>query len=115
MRGQKRIADSRCTDAPARVHRAQSQSVIYWPVGVARVTAVVISSPHLGVIAVATAGVCVLFRAWWTHYLNSVYAAGPAQILLSMLFLELRRCYVNAVQLHVNTEGTPQTSWSGAA
>jgi hypothetical protein len=44
----------------------------------------------------------VLFAAWWTRYLNSVSAADPAQIPLSLLFLELSGYYVNAVQLHVN-------------
>jgi hypothetical protein len=42
------------------------------------------------------------FLAWWTHYLNSVSAAGLVQILLSLLFLELSGYCVNAVQLHVN-------------
>ena len=40
--------------------------------------------------------------AWWTHYLNSVSAAGLVQVPLSLLFLELSGYYVNAVQLHVN-------------
>jgi hypothetical protein len=63
----------------------------------------VISSPDLGVFAVAAARVfCVLFRALWTHYLNSVSAAGQVQIPLSLLFLELRGYCVKTVQLHVN-------------
>ena len=37
----------------------------------------VISSPDLGVFAVAATGVLCAFPAWWTHYLNSVSAAGP--------------------------------------
>jgi hypothetical protein len=41
------------------------------------------------------------FCACWTHYLNTVSAAEPEQILLSLLFLELNSYYVNAVQLHV--------------
>jgi hypothetical protein len=45
---------------------------------------------------------CVLFPAWWMHYLNSVSAAEPVQIPLSLLFLELSGYYVHAVQLHVN-------------
>ena len=44
---------------------------------------------------------CVLFASW-TRYLNSVSAAGPVQIPLSLLFLELSGYCVNAVQLHVN-------------
>ena len=64
--------------------------------------AAVISSPHLGVSAVAAAGVPCAFPAWWTHYLNSVSAAGQVQIPLSLLFLELSGYYVNAVQLHVH-------------
>jgi hypothetical protein len=67
----------------------------------ARSPAVVIRSPNLGVFAVSAAGVCVLFPAWWTHYLYSVSAAEPVQVLLSLLFLELSGYYVNAVQLHV--------------
>ena len=43
-----------------------------------------------------------LFAAWWTRYLNSVSAADPVQIPLSLLFLELCGYYVNAVQLHVH-------------
>jgi hypothetical protein len=44
----------------------------------------------------------VLFPGSWTHYLDSVFAAEPVQILFSVLFLELSGYYVNAVQLHVN-------------
>ena len=44
---------------------------------------------------------CVLFPGWWAHYLDSVSAAEPVQVLFSMLFLELSGYYVNAVQLHV--------------
>jgi hypothetical protein len=62
----------------------------------------VISSPDLGVSAVAAAGVCVLFPAWWTHYLNSVSTAVPVRTSFSLLFLELNGYCVNAVQLHVN-------------
>ena len=43
-----------------------------------------------------------LFAAWRTRYLNSVSAADPVQIPLSLLFLELSGYYVNAVQLHVH-------------
>ena len=43
-----------------------------------------------------------LFPAWWTHYLNSVSAAGQTQTPLSLLLLELIGYCVNAVQLHVN-------------
>jgi hypothetical protein len=44
----------------------------------------------------------VLFAGSWTHYLDSVFAAEPRQILSSLLLLELSGYYVNAVQLHVN-------------
>jgi hypothetical protein len=54
----------------------------------ARVPAV-LSSPDLGVFAVAAGVFCVHFRAWWAHYLHSVSAAGPVQVPLSLLFLEL--------------------------
>ena len=43
-----------------------------------------------------------LFAAWWTRYLNTVSAADPIQIPLSLLSLELSGYCVNAVQLHVN-------------
>ncbi len=42
------------------------------------------------------------FLAWWTRYLDSVSAAGLAQIPLSLLLLELSGYCVNAIQLHVN-------------
>jgi hypothetical protein len=45
--------------------------------------------PDLGVFAVAAGVFCVHFRAWWAHYLHSVSAAGPVQVPLSLLFLEL--------------------------
>src|SRR5215469_18596556 len=39
---------------------------------------------------------CVLFAAWWTHYLDSVSAAEPGQLPLSLLIfrtkLLLREC-----------------------
>jgi hypothetical protein len=44
----------------------------------------------------------VLFPGSWVRYLDSVFAAEPAQILSSLLLLELDSYYVNAVQLHVN-------------
>jgi hypothetical protein len=62
----------------------------------------VIWSPNLGVFAVAAAGVLGAFPACWTHYLNSVSAAGPVRPSLSLLFLELSGYGVKAVQLHVN-------------
>ena len=62
----------------------------------------VISSPDLGVFAVAAAGVLCAFPVWWTRYLDSVSAARLAQIPLSLPFLELSSYYVNAVQLHVH-------------
>ena len=45
---------------------------------------------------------CVLFAASWTRYLNTVAAAGPVQIPLSLLFLELIGYCVNAARLPVN-------------
>jgi hypothetical protein len=51
----------------------------------ARVAAV-ISSPDFDVFAVAAAGVLFAFPAWWMLYLNSVSAAGPIKIPLSLLF-----------------------------
>jgi len=62
--------------------------------------AAVIWSPNLGVFAVSAAGVH--FRAWWTRYLDSVFAARLAHIPLSLLFLELSGYCMDAVQLHVN-------------
>ena len=41
------------------------------------------------------------FPAWWMHYLHSVSAAGPVQVPLSLLFLELTGYHVNVVRLHV--------------
>jgi len=45
---------------------------------------------------------CGLFAASRTRYLNNVSAAGPVQITLSLLFLELSGYYMDPVQLHVN-------------
>jgi hypothetical protein len=59
-------------------------------------------SPYFGVFAVAAAGVLCAFSAWWTHYLDSVSAAGPVQVPLSLLLLELSGYCMDAVQLHVN-------------
>ena len=42
-----------------------------------------------------------LFAAWWMHYLHSVSATDPAQIPLSVLFLELNCYCVAIVRLHV--------------
>jgi len=63
--------------------------------------AAVISSPDLGVLAVAAAGVLSAFPACWTHYLNSVSAADPVRTSFSLLFLELSGDGVDAVRLHV--------------
>ena len=41
------------------------------------------------------------FAACWTHYLNTVSAAEPEQIPLSLLFLELIGDCANAMRLHV--------------
>ena len=41
------------------------------------------------------------FAACWTHYLNTVSAAGLVQIPLLLPFLELIGDCVNAVRLHV--------------
>lgn len=46
-----------------------------------------------------------LFAASWTHYLDTVSAAGTVQTPLSLPFLELTGCCVNTVQLHVNAAG----------
>ena len=62
----------------------------------------VISSLDLGVFAVAAAGVLCAFCCVMDHYLNTVSAADPVQILLSLLFLELSGYWVSAVRLHVN-------------
>ena len=59
-------------------------------------------SLNLGVFAVSAAGVLCAFPAWWTRYLDSVFAADLAQIPFSLLFLELSGYGVNAVQRHVN-------------
>ena len=42
-----------------------------------------------------------LLAASWIRYLDSVSAAEVVQIPFSLLFLELRGYYVNAVRLHV--------------
>src|SRR5215469_4666522 len=47
--------------------------------------------------------VCVLFAASRTRYLNTVSAAGPARIPLSLLFLELIGYYESAVRRHVTS------------
>ena len=41
------------------------------------------------------------FVACWTRYLNTVAAAEPAQIPLSLLFLELNSYCVSTVRRHV--------------
>ena len=41
------------------------------------------------------------FAACWTRYLNTVSAAGPEQIPLSLLFLELIGYYLDPMRLHV--------------
>jgi hypothetical protein len=60
-----------------------------------------ISSPDLSVFAVAAAGVCVHFPAWWKDCLNTVSAASLVRILLSLLFLEQNGYCVNVVRLRV--------------
>ena len=42
-----------------------------------------------------------LLLAWWTHYLNTVFAAGMVRSSLLLLFLELVGYCVNAVRRHV--------------
>jgi hypothetical protein len=66
----------------------------------ARVAAV-LSSPDSGVFAVTAVVFCVLLLAWWTHYLNTVFAADLVRSSLSLLFSELSGYEVNAVRLHV--------------
>ena len=61
----------------------------------------VISSPDLGVFAVAAAGVLCAFSCVVTHYLNSVSAASPVRTSLSLLYLELIGYQANAIQQHV--------------
>jgi hypothetical protein len=41
------------------------------------------------------------FPVWWMHYLHRVSAADPAQVPLSLLFLEPSSYCVDAVRLHV--------------
>ena len=41
------------------------------------------------------------FPAGWMHYLNSVSAASPVRIPLSLLFLEISGYCVDVVRLHV--------------
>jgi hypothetical protein len=43
----------------------------------------------------------VLLAASWTHYLNTVSAAGPVKTPLSLLFFEFSGYYVSTVRLHV--------------
>jgi hypothetical protein len=64
--------------------------------------AAVISSPDLGVLAVAAAGVLCAFCSAGTRYLNTVSAADPVQIPLSLMLFELSGYDVNAVQVHVS-------------
>jgi len=42
-----------------------------------------------------------LLAASWTHYLNTVSAAGSVQIPFSLLFFEFSGYYVSAVRRHV--------------
>ena len=44
---------------------------------------------------------CVFFAVSLSRYLNTVSAADPVQITLSLLFLELRCYCVSTMQLHV--------------
>ena len=43
-----------------------------------------------------------LFAGCWTHYLDSVSAADPVQIPLSLMLFELSGHYVDVVQVHVH-------------
>jgi hypothetical protein len=67
----------------------------------ARVAAV-ISSPNLGVLAVAAAGVLCTFCCLVDTLPEQCLRRRPVQISFSLLFLELISYYVNAVQLHVH-------------
>jgi len=60
---------------------------------------------------VRAAGVLCAFSAWWTHYLDSVSAAGPVHTLLWLLFLEL----MATPSTLFSYMSTSQTSWSVAA
>ena len=62
----------------------------------------VISSPHLGVFAVAAAGVLCAFSCVADALPEQCLRRKPVQIPLSLLLLELIGYCVNAVQLHVN-------------
>src|SRR5215472_2936006 len=62
--------------------------------------AAVISSPDLGVFAVAAEGVLCSFGCLVDGYLNSVSAANPVQTPLSLLFLELNNYYGSAARIH---------------
>ena len=64
--------------------------------------AAVISTPGLGVFAVAAAGVLCAFRCVVDTLPEQCLRRRPVQIPLSLLFLELSGYYVNAVQLHVH-------------
>jgi hypothetical protein len=62
----------------------------------------VISTPDLGVLAVAAAGVLCAFCCVVDTLPEQCLRRIPVQIPLSLLFLELSGYYVNAVQLHVH-------------
>jgi hypothetical protein len=74
------------------------------PEHTARVTAV-ISSPDLGVVAVAAAGVLCAFSCAVNALPEQCLAAESARIPSSLMFLELGGYYVNAVRLHVYAAG----------
>jgi len=95
------MPDTRRSENPRSepVHQKDQKSLT--PLDASLLT-LVIWSPYFGVFAVAAAGVLCAFPAWWTHYLDSVSAAGPVQIPFSLLLLELNGYCVNAVLLHVN-------------
>src|SRR5215469_10597035 len=86
--------------ATARRQPALSRNVTWAPAARAH-TSAVISSPDSGVFAVTAGGVLCAFPVCWTHYLNSVSAAEPAQASSSLRFSELSDYYVNAIRLHV--------------
>src|ERR1022692_2092238 len=64
--------------------------------------AAVISSPNLGVLAVAAAGVLCTFCCLVDTLPEQCLRRRPVQISFSRLFLELISYYVNAVKLHVH-------------
>jgi hypothetical protein len=62
-------------------HRVTMTALAEPPLSPARIPVSSLQTPQV---------VCVLFAAWWTRYLHSVFAADPAQIPLSLLFFRTK-------------------------